>query len=56
MAIGDTFEADDVSRLLQDACAAFTDDDEIYDAVQTLADDEGFTAELAKRLNSRVGG
>lgn len=45
----------EVSQVLQDAVAAFTDDDEIYDAVQTLADAEDFTAALAEVLSARFG-
>lgn len=50
------FTNDDASRLLQDACKAFTDDDEIYNAVQTLADADDFLEALASAVNATFGG
>jgi len=46
---------DDVSKLLQEACSDFTEDDEIYDAVQTLSDADDFLTALAEELNHRFG-
>lgn len=49
------FTKDDASKLLQEACDGFEDDDEIYDAVQTLSDAEDFLEALANEINARFG-
>lgn len=46
---------DDASRLLQEAVEGFHDDDEIYDAVQTLSDADDFLEALANEINARFG-